>query len=854
MTIYRCSLREASTNLQKTILSASFLKQPTLCNQLLAKYIEFTTLLSSGPVHPAKPFTITNFEAKDFDMTVIDPDCSFKPIKITNTQSQSHILMLNIRLLTHISIEMCNIDITRSTQCTQCILNTFSGISNIEIKSKCLRYFAQLFKHTLRVENCLQPMIVWILDCIGSIESRITLWMHHKLIKLDDIEYYVQSVCELLDSQYIVKLFHADYLRQAINVCVKILQTHHDLKVPAYNKIIPHVYALIKCIPSDVADEFTHTNQYQFVKATLNNGIDFHKKIELLGLIVLEQMKNGHLQSWCLVEQKIKAILDHTNATTEMIINHMKCLCSIFKTVRFIEHSLTVHLQREFCNQSSISNSNQSSIVAAALNHTDLRKTFSTYMATFSARLLPQLDAIGKYVVEQFSVLLKSKYTPSVDTTVLLLFTDIAIRALSAYDANELDDYLQSQLMVITLCPFVRSSDLLYNHFQQTFDNDATQRLNRIMETPFLGNNDIGPSWQVYILQRLAGLNLKYISQKNTDIFMDILGQICINLKQPEYLDQMLNVLVSCVIQVNTYSIADYEKFIKSIANNPNNHLVISRHLSAFYCLSSGCTYIVQTFKNNTYPFKVVCTKCDSQFQFNGNESKVLGQYLKKTNGKFIRTLTTHYNIQDDSSHMNYFKLFKSNDYQIRANMAFCLPPIINHLDLARYRRAVDFWLSPIVDDEIDIRMWMINHMNIFPKCGDQIVLNKCLEQLLSGTKKFLSSDKKIDQSTTFQLIAAFATSNQITETMLLNCFRMIIYFCMSSKSMVSRQAVLRATEICYKFGITPKNLLVWYKMDIFKQIVMLCVSNYLGHNVGLQKSLQMVSIRSCFLPIIITL
>lgn len=812
--------------------------------------MEFTKLLSGGPVHASTPLAITVFEASDFDMTEIDADCTFKSIKIGDIQSQNHILMSNIQLLSHMSIEMCNIDAMRSTQCTQCILNTFTSISNIPIKSACLRHFAQLFRTTLRVEACLQPMIVSILDCIDTIEGRIALWMHHKLAKSGDIEFYVQSVCELLDSQYIVKLFHADYLCQAINACVKILQTHHDLKVPAYDRIVPYVHALIKSIPGNVADEFTHTNQYQLNKATLNNDIAFHKHIELLGLIVLEQMKNGHLQSWCLAEQKIKSIFDRANATTEMIINHMKCLCSMLKTVRFIEHNLTVHLQRELCSKSSsnlvVADAATAADSTATLNHTDLRKAFAAHMEALPSRLLPQLDAIGKYVVEQFSVLLKSKYTPLVDTATLLLFTDMAINALSVYDASEIDDYLQSQLMVIALCPFLRSSDLLYNHCQQTFDEETTQRLNRIMEGSFVRNTNTGSqSWQVYILQRLAGINLKYVSRKNTDIFMDFLGQICANLRQPECLDEILNVLVSCVIQVNTYSIADYEKFIKRIATNADNHVVVSRHLCEFYCLTSGCTYIFQTAKSSAYPFKVMCSKCDPQLQFNGNESQVLLQCLDKTNGKFIRTLTTHYNIQDANTHMNYFKLFKANDYQIRASMSFCLPSILNHLDLARYPQAVVYWLNPIVDDEIDIRLWMIKHMNLFAECGDQFVLNKCMEQLLSGAKKFLWSDKKDDQSATLQLIAAFATSTRITEMQLLNCFRMIIYFCMSSKSMVSRPAVLRATEICYKFGVTPKTLLVWYKMEIFKQIVMLCVTNYLSHSIGLQKSLQMVSLIS---------
>lgn len=165
---------------------------------------------------------------------------------------------------------------------------------------------------------------------------------------------------------------------------------------------------------------------------------------------------------------------------------------------------------------------------------------------------------------------------------------------------------------------------------------------------------------------------------------------------------EIMNVLVNCVIQVNTYSIANYEMFIKSIVTDANNHLAISRHLCAFYCLTSGCAYIFQTFKNSTYPFKVVCSKCDSQLQFNGNESKVLFQLLEKANGKFICTLSIHYNIQVTGTHMNYFKLFKSPVYDIRVKMSFCLPSILNHLDLGRYPRAVDFWLNPIVDAIMD--------------------------------------------------------------------------------------------------------------------------------------------------------
>lgn len=825
------SLLETSRNLQKSILSASFLKQPTLCNQLLDKYIEFTSLLSNGPVNASKPLAVTMFEVKDFDMKTIDKNCTFKSIRISNIQSQNNILMSNVKLLAHAAIEMANSDAERTVKCTQCIVNAFTN-ANLQIKTACLRYFTQLFKNALHLNKTLQPMIVWILEGIEDIENRLPLWMHYKLVKSEDIDRYVSTVIDLLESQYVAKLFESEYLQQAINVCLKILRTHHNLRVQVYDKIIPSVYALIKTISCEVSDEFTHTNMYQFVKATLANDNDFQKNFELLGPVVLEQLKNGHIQSWCLADEKLQEIFNHDNAATEAIINHLKCICSILRTIRFMEHSLTIHLQRDMCSKTMLMDEELHVI-------TDSGKVFATHMAQCPARLLPQLDVLSRYVLQNFSLLLKNKYSPLVDTTTLLIFTEIAIGILSVYDVLELDDYLQMQLVLIALCSFIRCSELLFNHLQQSFEEETT-RLNKIMESPFVRNNEIA-SWQEYVLQMLASINLKYISTKNKDIFMDILGQICCNLTQPECLDQIMNVLESCVIQVNTYSITDYEKFIKSIATKPNNHLVISRHLCGFYCISSGSTYIFQTNKANTYPFKVICTKCDTHFNFNGNEAKVLSQLLDKTNGKFVRTLTTQYNIQD-KFHLNYFKLFESHERQIRANMSFCLPSILNHLNLERFIDAIDYWLNPIVDNEIDIRLWMTKYMVIFPQCGNAIVLLKCQEQLLQCTKKFLLNGQKADQLIALQLNSSFATSNEITEKMLLNCFRMTLYFCMSSKSMISRQAALRATEMCYKFGITPKNLLIWYKMDIFKLIVTLCVSNYISYNVGLQKSLQTVS------------
>lgn len=120
-----------------------------------------------------------------------------------------------------------------------------------------------------------------------------------------------------------------------------------------------------------------------------------------------------------------------------------------------------------------------------------------------------------------------------------------------------------------------------------------------------------------------------------------------------------------------------------------------------------------------------------------------------------------------------------------------------------------------------------------------EAVTERGAAQLLKSTRKFLPNGSEADQSCVLTHLLAFATSNEATDTTLHYCFRVILYFCICSTSQVSRKATMRATEMCHRFGITPKTLLVWHKTNLFKLIVPLCVSNYLNHGISLEKSLH---------------
>lgn len=831
LTIY--SSLEASTKLQKTILSASFLKHPSFCCELIKRYIKFTDQLSNEIAKSHQPIVVTLFQANDFDMSTIDENCTFKLIEITSVKSQTNLLVSNVKLLTHIITEITDLQNDLTVECALCILNTFNN-AHLRVKSRCLRFFSKLLNHSLNLDTSLQSMLVSILDSIEYFEKVIPLWIHHKLVKPDEIESFTSLVNDFVENQSITKLFDVEHLKQAINSCLNILRTHSHLNVDAYEKIMPGIYKFMRTISVYVNDFSLHEKIYQFVAGSVEDDQLFRKNITLLGPILLDEMKNFKINSWHLAEKKIAVIQNEQNQTNGIIIEQLKCLCSILRTARFLEHSITCDLQRQRYNDIHKVNENGRELLSS------LRSVFKSHISKLPRRLFTSLNDLSKFILNQFTALLTTKYSPLIDTSTLLLFSEITTLMLGLSDSQDMDDYLQHQLVLITLCPFIRCSELLLNHLQQAFEEE-TNRINKIMESPFIAD-DANAAWQELALQSIANINLEYVLTNNKEIFMDILCQIVGNINQPEYLDHIFNVLISCVIQAETYGIRDYEKFIEKVSRDQRNELVVSHHLKNFYCLSSGQTIIMQTNKGDNYRYKFICPICSSNKQINDEDAKSLRNLLDKTkNGRFVRIFKTLHTVQTEHQE-KYFKMFVSDELKIRENMTFCLPAILNHLNLGNYHNVTDYWLSPIVDKEMNIRLWMIKYIHMIPKHGDERILNKCFEKLLECTRQFLMSDQKQDQSSVLSLISSFATSAEITEPMLLNCFRLTLYFCICSKSMVSRQAALCATEMCFKFGITPKNILIWYKTELFKFIISICVSNYITYDVAMQKSLHSVS------------
>lgn len=812
-------MAEATINAQKAILATCSKKQPTLCNHLVQKYIEFTNLLAKGPVHPKFPVSITVFKSHNFDMQAVNSQCTYKSIQISST-TQNHILMANLRLLSDISIKMCNKD---TIECTHCILETYSKISHFEIKSRCLEYFGQLFKKTKRLAASLHPMWSTILSGLSTMESDFVFTDQE--INKSKSSYFLQMVGQVFQNSRSFKTLPCDHQHRAIKICIEILHAHRDLKVPIFDEVAGHICEMIKNITHDM-DGNTRSEIHRFVVCTRSDCTDFTTNIKLLTPVVIHEVKSGSNGSWDVVHEQFKEILKIQNQPVEKIIIQLKCLHAILQTVRLIEHNVTTNLQHEFCNENEINSQNHSNLSAVLSNH----------MNTFpSARLLPNISRIAKYLVETFSVLQKDNKTPFTTSKELMRIIDIAICLLSVHDAHDMNEAIQLQLIVIAMCPFIDTSILLQNHFKKIFPGGCSQRMTRILGV-------IDGDWKTNTVQRWAELSFQHFSRSNVEQFISIVNEIS-ERENSRYLSKLLPVLMGCVAEAKIYTISEYAKFFNKIAKKPMCEAVIANDLKFIYCLSSGLSYLSRTYKNNTYQLRLFCDLCCSR----GNTNKAELIKNQAASGKlFINAFTKKYEIEDEQIQMNYFRLFKSKDSKTRKAMTAILPGIMNHLDVSHYMglvgNAVDCWLSPIVDDEIDIQQTMIDYMEFITKCADELVLNECIKKLKICSKNGLNSNIQLNQSIALQLIVSFAASDHINGYLFLDAFLLIIEFCMSAKSMIASNAISYINDLCTKFEFTPRQLLAWYKLRMFKQIVEICVSNYLEHNVRLESSLQKVS------------
>ncbi|XP_058457566.1 serine/threonine-protein kinase ATR isoform X2 [Malaya genurostris] len=121
-------------------------------------------------------------------------------------------------------------------------------------------------------------------------------------------------------------------------------------------------------------------------------------------------------------------------------------------------------------------------------------------------------------------------------------------------------------------------------------------------------------------------------------------------------------------------------------------------------------------------------------------------------------------------------------------------------------------------------------------------IIQICLDKILQAVRLSLNKTNYNHQSAVMTMVVKFATCTGIDEERLLHCIRMMFFYLMLRESEVPREAALTVEEMCENHGVTPSDMLNWYRHDIVKLIIAISATNYCCHGMPLFKSLTHVS------------
>jgi len=106
---------------------------------------------------------------------------------------------------------------------------------------------------------------------------------------------------------------------------------------------------------------------------------------------------------------------------------------------------------------------------------------------------------------------------------------------------------------------------------------------------------------------------------------------------------------------------------------------------------------------------------------------------------------------------------------------------------------------------------------------------------------KPLAEQNVLQQRRVLNILNAIAHMED-DEIWLFHWFKMTFFFLVHTRSLVTQEAVLAATEMCASHGLQTINLWNWYKRDALDLTVRLALTGYLSDGVRFTRSLRAVS------------
>lgn len=640
------------------------------------------------------PLVIDSFETKDIDMATQVPGCHFDRIEIVRNQTLRKLVHTNVRLLKHAIIQMANYEKELTIKCNTLILNVYKAM-DLVTKTACVKYFVRYYKCSTGLDECQQAALCCILAGVKQVAKQVDVWKVHNLANQEGIREFVDAICDLLSCPCI-STFTKPVLERAAKTCIQLLRGK-NARDGEMRRMCQQMYKFLIVCFDHIKSVDCEKDLFNFLMSDV--GSEFLASIDtnfVQRCIFVDDFGNSTL--WTELNERLSALsAQNVQAQSE----RYRCLCSIklmLVTAKSIEHNLVASQQMELSRNRS-ENLTFNEVVAKMCT-----VAYRDSQQETPRRLFEAFDITATNILKLLIKLIKSN---ECNAAHLKLATEIATTLLTLPDGQDIDTFVQMQLLLIALAPLLHVSELLRNHVALQEFAPIASTLNSLSTADKLALAEL-------TLSLMSIFTVEHLSSNNRELLLDLMQQIAGNLNGHHelWIKVMFNLFIQDIFRIDQLA----THFQTAIANG-ECHQSTAEGLKSYLCLSAGTCLVYQYLRNGGYRHHIQCLTCDTDH--NGDEltTETLLSELEKVDGRLLRSPKQSTRQSQFKHPTSYFKLYDSADDSVRIRMNGCTPALLHHMTIdALEVENVRLWMKPVMNALPETQLQTTNNLKMVPE------------------------------------------------------------------------------------------------------------------------------------------
>ncbi|XP_055592827.1 serine/threonine-protein kinase ATR-like [Uranotaenia lowii] len=816
-------IKRSTSELQQTILSASFVKQTWFFYEASLKYLEILEALNT--FQPEKqPIQLLAFHMPGTYFERLNCSCSFAVVEVGDKVTKRILTENCLNVLSQVvSIADDRGSPEFRAQCAEVVLNTMN-FGCLEEKTLCLMFFGKYLKMISEITPCVERLATEIMGIVETCLERFNRWLSSELTQVKSIEQFKTALMDYYSKLNVIPFLDVptDHRRNLVLYSIKIIKQvitlktdNEELKLKLLDQIKKFLSIVLNHSPTVVlGDGFESLYVMIF---------QFPDLIHLVEAPIINEINATELTSEIIVT-KISNIWASVLGYIQKEHQHLKISQKIETVQKLVRLAVDVihgcYLQKQKSNISQLT------------------------INMFDSKLVEILEIIFENVKEC-----------QMKKDIFLWIQDTCFDVVNLQEFSTLDETFQKTICSWCFVPFMNS----FEHSKLEIPDDTIQVLNDCIQ-----NDSDLRIIQIGTLDQLCKFAVENLCEAAKEMFKDIFWSIIVTIKNSNdsELKRALFRFYQSLLLSMKYPVDQLAKeLLFPSLFEPDIQMIACRYLSTHYCIKSQ-NYQVWQIKGDTTSRKrkFRCLRCqpdNSDENFMCTQLSISSQRTEFTTRQegFLLTTCSTQKVRCSLSVDELEKLFVIENIETQLAMVNLLPVLLKHVPtVVLNERLVSTWSNLITSHNDEVNIAFAKSFPVLMEslaCGSvspdekNSIIQTCLNKLSEAVRQSINKPNYNRQSSVMNMVLKFSTSGSadiIHEERLMHCIRMLFFFLMLRESEITREASLIVAEMCEHHGVSTRDMLNWYRHDIIKLMIAISATNYHCHEISLYKSLTHVS------------